>query len=223
MLDKAPARLLITVRRDRLNNGKRDSASVHARTDNVSINKGGVLTSTGPLATRKDSAGSVSVELESQQWSEDRDIVQRVQVLEGREAYIAIGEEIPVRNHGVLVGPNGRYYHDSTEFYPAVTGVYAIARLKGNSVFLDISTTSRERTGRVKIRTGREYHGRQEQPVASAGLSTSVSGSLGEWIALGAVDQNSRSGQSGILTAEKQFAESVYGIYIKVDRVQERK
>jgi hypothetical protein len=224
-LDKAPARLLITVRRDRSEHIEHDSASVQARTDNVSISHGGVIVGEGD-ATGGIGSESVSVDVKSDRSREQREVVQRVQVIEGREAYISIGEEIPVRNRGISTGPGGVYRYDSTEYYPAVTGVYAITRLKGENVFVDLSTTSRERTGKGIIRTGREdrkFYRQSGHPVSRADLSTTVTGKLGEWIAIGAVDQVGNSTQDGILATKKMLSESMYGMYIKVEKVQVRK
>ena len=225
-LDKAPARLLITVRRDRSEKSRRDSASVHARTDNVSINRGRVIAGQGGPGGDMGSGDSISVDVASRQGNQQQEIVQRVQVIEGSEAYISIGEEIPVRNRGISTGSGGVYRYDSTEYYPAVTGVYAVARLRGDNVFIDLSTTSRQRGNKGIIRAGREdrkFYRQSNHPISRADLSTSVTGTLGEWIAIGAVDQVSNSAQSGILATEKRLSESMYGMYIKVDKVQVRK
>ncbi|MEA1889741.1 MAG: secretin N-terminal domain-containing protein, partial [Pseudomonadota bacterium] len=121
-LDRAPARLLISVKRGNDLSGRQDSASVQGQAANLSINNGGVVIggrAPGPPHGRQD---GLSVKMKSDSQIEQSGIIQQVQVLEGREAYISAGEEFPVRNRGTVTGPGGVYGYDNIEYYPAVTG-----------------------------------------------------------------------------------------------------
>ena len=188
-LDKSPVRLLISVRRDNSFSGKQGSASVQGRAGNIAINDGGVSLGTTGRGPHKDK-DYLSVQAKSNRQDKDMNITQQVQVLEGREAYIYTGEEIPVRNRGAVSGPGGVYAYDSTEFYPAVTGFYAIPRINGDEVFLEINSVSRKRNN---LRINGRYPRQGRQTVAVSNVSTTVGGKLGDWIAIGNIDQSGRN------------------------------
>jgi type II secretory pathway component GspD/PulD (secretin) len=85
---------------------------------------------------------------------------QRIQVLEGGRAFISTGQSTAIL-HG-------------TAIREAASGFEAVARLAGNTVFLDIGQ-------------------RRETLAQQQALSTTVSGRLGEWFEIGsAVEQASR-------------------------------
>jgi len=215
-LDKSPARLLISVRRGDSHTAKQGSASVQGRTGNIAINNGGVIVGTadGHHDADKD---SLSVQAKSNRRTEDMNITQQVQVLEGREAYISTGEEVPVRNRGAVAGPGGVYRYDNTEFYPAVTGFYAIPRLNGDEVFLEINSVSRMRNN---IRLNGRYPRQDRRNATVSNVSTSVGGKLGDWIAIGNVDQSRANRLSGIAALSRQQEETSSQIYVRVEKIQ---
>ena len=216
-LDKTPVRLLISVRRGNTYSGRQDSASVQGRVGNISINNRGTAIGASARDKKED---KLSVHAQSKQRDEGLNITQQVQVLEGREAHIYTGEEIPVRNRGAVSGPGGVYVYDSTEFYPAVTGFYAIPRINGDEVFLEINSVSRKRNN-LRINGRHPRQGRQS--VAVSNVSTTVAGRLGEWIAIGNVDQSGLSRQSGIAAGSKQQQESTSQIYVRVEKLQDKR
>jgi hypothetical protein len=218
-LDKSPARLLISVRRGDGLTSKQDSASVQGRKGNIAIDRGGIIVespTTGYPYTNPEQ-DFLSVKAKSNRRTVDMNISQQVQVLEGHEAYISTGEEIPVRNRTSMVGPDGIYRYDTTEFYPAVTGFYTIPRLNGDEVFLEINTVSRRRNS---IRTKGNYsrHGWQNTTVSN--VRTSITGKLGEWIAIGNVDQTEATRGVGIAAISRQQKGSSSQIYVKVEKVE---
>ncbi len=218
-LDKSPVRLLISVRRGNSYSGKQGSASVQGRSGNIAINDRGVSLGTTDGGHHKDK-DYLSVQAKSNRQDEEMNITQQVQVLEGREAHIYTGEEIPVRNRGAVSGPGGVYAYESTEFYPAVTGFYAIPRINGDEVFLEINSVSRKRNN-LRINGRHPRQGRQSAAVSN--VSTTVAGRLGEWIAIGNVDQSGLSRQSGIASASRQQQESTSQIYVRVEKLQDKR
>ena len=183
---------------------------------NIAINKGGAIVGTSADQHNAD-RDSLSVQAKSNKRAEDMNITQQVQVLEGSEAYISTGEEIPVRNRGAVAGPGGIYRYDSTEFYPAVTGFYAIPRLNGDEVFLEMNTVSRRRNN---IRLNGRYPRQGRQSATVSNISTSVGGKLGDWIAIGIVDQSGTIRQSGIATLSRQQEETSSQIYVRVEKIK---
>ncbi len=218
-LDKSPARLLISVRRGDSLTSKQDSASVQGRKGNIAINKGGIIveSSTAGSTSTNSEQDSLTVKAKSNRQTADMNITQQLQVLEGHEAYISTGEEIPVRNRSSMIGPYGIYRYDTTEFYPAVTGFYTIPRLNGDEVFLEINTVSRKHKS---IRTYGNYSwdGRQDATVSN--VRTSITGKLGEWIAIGNVDQTEAIRGGGIAAIERQQQASSSQIYVKVEKIE---
>jgi len=219
-LDKAPARLLISVKRGKSSSGKQGSASVQGRAGNLSINNGGIVIGGKHSGHRNEEENSLSLKMKSNSQNEQSRITQQVQVLEGREAYISAGEEIPVRNRGSAIGPGGIYGYDSTAYYPAVTGFYAIPRLNGDEVFLEINTVSRQRNN-IRINGRHPQQGWQSrQDIAVANIRTTARGKLGEWIAIGAIDQSGSSRQGGIGSSSRQQQTVASQIFVRVEEIK---
>ena len=218
-LDKSPARLLISVRRGNSLTSKQDSASVQGRKGNIAINKGGIIVGSLPGGRHYTNTDTDSflVKAKSNRRTADMNITQQVQVLEGREAYISTGEEIPVRNRTSVVGPDGIYRYDSTEFYPAVTGFYTIPRLNGDEVFLEINTFSRQHK---RIRTNGHYPRQGRQDTTVSDVRTSITGKLGEWIAIGNVDQTGAIKDANIAAISRQQQASSSQIYLRVEKIE---
>ena len=217
-LDKSPARLLISVRRGNNSSAQQGSASVQGRSGNIAIKHGGIRVGT-PAETRHKDNGYLSAQASLKKQNEELNITQQVQVLEGREAHIYTGEEIPVRNRGAVSGPGGGYTYDSTEFYPAVTGFYAIPRINGDEVLLEINSVSRQRNN---LRINERYPRQGRQSASVSNVSTTVAGKLGEWIVIGNIDQSGVDRHSGIASISKQQYESTSEIYLRVEKLQDR-
>ncbi len=203
-LDASPERLVISVRRASSASKNRRSASIHAQTDNVSIGGGGVRVGTG--SAEQDTENRVAVSAADRSIDADQDIMQRVQVLEGREAYIATGQDLPVRNRGIG--------YDTMGYYPAHTGFYVVPRLNGDEVFLELSAGSRQAP--VVRRSG------YRQPdVNVSNVTTTVAGRLGEWIAIGGTTGSDTSSARGIGYTGRETREAEEGIEVRVEKLQE--
>ena len=219
-LDKAPARLLISVKRGNISTEKQGSASVQGRAGNLSINNGGIVLGDRHSGQYNEDKSSLSVKMKSNSQNEQSNITQQVQVLEGREAYISAGEEIPVRSRSTVIGPGGIYGYDNMAYYPAVTGFYAIPRLNGDEVFLEINSISRQRNN-LRINGRYPPQGWQPRPsFAVANISTTARGKLGEWIAIGGIDQSGSSRQGGIGSSYRQQQTFASQIFVRVEEIK---
>lgn len=109
---------------------------------------------------------------------------QFVQTLDGGEAYIHVGYSVPVALRQVWRGPRGVRYGETIEYRDLGDGFYAVPSVRGDMVSVDISQHS-DRAGRYGAGSAEVAH-----------LATTVSGRLGEWIALGGsdIDESSRDG-----------------------------
>lgn len=214
-LDRSPVRLLISVRRGQSRTGQQGSVSVQGRTGNIAINNGDATVGSRDDDQHLDK-DYLSINMKSHARAAEENITQQVLVLEGREAYISTGEIIPVRNRGAIAGSGGLYRYDNTEFYPAVTGFYAIPRLNGDEVFLEMNTVSRQRNN-LKM------SGYQPQPtVAVSNINTSVSGKLGEWMVIGNIDQSGANTNRGIATLSSQQESASTTISVRVEKTQDK-
>lgn len=199
-LDRKPRQLLVTVGQGTVTDA--DSSSVRGAAtiggDDVQV---GVNRPPGA-----DPGVSVQIDRRSQRANLTN--VSSVRALEGMETFIAIGQSVPVTTTHVTRGWTGTVTQQSTEFRSASTGFYATARLNGDAVTLEISPQQQQLRSSAR-----------GPVVATAGAATTIRGRLGEWLALGAVQQSGSSGTGGLLVWGQQSGSSQYSAWIKVDEV----
>ena len=113
-------------------------------------------------------------------------VSQQVQVLEGGQAFIQVGQSLPIPLRQVVVTPNGAIVSDTAIYRDIGSGFYAAPIVSGDTVTLDISPTrdSKSRSTDGAFDTQR--------------LSTTVSGRLGEWIELGGTNLDNTNENSNI-------------------------
>jgi type II secretory pathway component GspD/PulD (secretin) len=97
---------------------------------------------------------------------------QRVQVVEGGRAFIALRQSRPVQQRQRVRTPGGVVSQETFAMQDASTGFEVSPRLAGDRVFVDIAQQRQAFSG---------------SGVREAGVSTSASGRLGEWFELGAI------------------------------------
>jgi len=100
----------------------------------------------------------------------------------------------------------GYHVRQSTEFVDASTGFYATARVIGDRVTLEISP-----------RQQRVRNTRYGPTVDTAGVVSTVSGRLGEWLPLGAVSESGGSSTTGLLVWGNRSTASQYSAWVKVE------
>jgi type II secretory pathway component GspD/PulD (secretin) len=132
--------------------------------------------------------------------------VSTVQTLEGSETYISIGQAVPVRTTHVMPGRRGPTLRRSTAYVDVASGFYATARLSGDQVTLEISPQQQ-----------RLQPGQAGGSIQSRGLSSTVTGRLGEWIELGAVREQSSESTAGVLVWGRRSEESAYSAFVRVE------
>lgn len=141
--------------------------------------------------------------------SQGRDnIAQQVRTQEGSAAYISTGTSVPVAARTVTRTVNGVVVQDSVTPRDIVSGFYATPRVNGDTVFLDIST-QRDTPGSFGAGSANVNR-----------TSTTVSGRLGEWIAIGGVSQSMSSESSGILARSSEAAQGERRVMLRVEEVR---
>jgi len=213
-IDTAPRQLLITVRQDADINRSRASAEVsgsvggeHGRVTvpgSPDQRGGNVVIGEGDNRVRVQAADGLRVE-------SDRN-TQTVRVLEGREAFVHVGQSVPVRERQVRrVVINGQLVKqvvEGTQYRDVTTGVYVLPRLSGDRVTLDISPQremlSRQVPGAVNVQ----------------GMVTTVSGRLGEWMEIGGISQGSSGQQTVLIGRTTTATRDDRRVLVKVEEVR---
>jgi hypothetical protein len=131
-----------------------------------------------------------------------RSAEQRIRVLEGGRAYIAIGTAIPMSFRRFVVTPQGLTELRGTVYYDAVTGFHAQPQVAGDLVTVELAP---EQTDLVA------------GAIERAQLSTTVRGRLGEWIAVGGADARGESQAGGVLSGAQRAETNQRGVWLKVE------
>ena len=193
-IDTVPRRLLITVRQD-------EYAAYGERGVGV----------TGRVGSAGDVRGRV---VDSSSADSDRN-TQTVQVMEGSPAFIRVGQSVPVQQPQqplVRTFPGGRtvteQFVGGVEYRDVTSGFYALPRLAGDRVTLDISSQREALSGQV-------YGGVNVQNAV-----TTVSGRLGEWMEVAGAAQTASGQQSVLLGRTAATASDVRRVLVKVEEVR---
>ena len=107
--------------------------------------------------------------------SDDANRTQQVQVLEGKEAFIDVGREIPISDFAVSQSQTGTIFEQKTRYIGATTGFSVRPHLDGDTVNIDITATQKRQSG---VASPPEFE--------TQAVHTTASGKLGEWITIGA-------------------------------------
>lgn len=208
-VDTLPKRVLISVRQAAVGAGLDNEAEVTG-----SIGTGDVR-ATVP-GSRSQHGGTVVIRkgdnvvkgrvISSQSASTDRG-VQTVQVLEGNEATIRVGQSVPIRNQSVIQTPQGPQISQSVEYRDADTGFRVRPRVNGDRVTLEISSRRD-----ALVDPGSQTFNVQR-------VDTIVSGKLGEWMEIGGVDQRRVQTDVGTISRHSGSFSDDRKVFLKVDQL----
>ncbi len=201
-LDRAPRQLLITVGQGTNVQGNgtsvRGSGTIGSGDVQVGVNRPPAPSAGGQVTVR---SGTASAGLSN---------VSSVRALEGYETYVAIGQSRPFTSTTVTGG--GHFppvVSQSTEFHDVQTGFYATPRLSGDRVTLQISPRQQRLTSEAR-----------NAPVATASVTTTVSGRLGEWLPIGGSVDEASASSGGLATRDRRSDLTQYSVWVKVDELR---
>jgi type II secretory pathway component HofQ len=213
-IDVAPRQLLITMRQDSDITRQRSSAevsgSVGGEHGRVTV-PGSRETKGGNVVLREgDDRVRANVQ-ESESTASDRN-TQSVRVLEGREAYVSMGQSVPVRERQVrrtvVGGQVVEQVVEGTQYRDVATGFYVVPRISGDRVTLDVSpqreSMSRQVPGAVNVQS----------------MNTTVSGRLGEWMEIGGLSRDASGHQTVILGRSSGATRDNRRVLVKVDEIR---
>jgi type II secretory pathway component GspD/PulD (secretin) len=190
-IDRPLNNLLITVRTGVDMSHEQSSAGVSG---NVVINKPG--------------ESDIDMRLSKQYQTQNRGSTQQLRVLEGQPAFINVGQAIPYPSGTVVQTPRGGYSSYGIDYREAPQGFYALPRLRGDEVTIEINP-------------------RNEQPSPQGGgridttsMHTTVTGRLGEWIRIGGVTDTQDEHRKGIISTGKKKSDEDREVWLRVDLIR---
>jgi len=200
LLDRRPRQLMITVGQGTVTRDERTdlrgTATVGSGEMQVGVN-----------ARPGDDSG-VAVGVRSGSQRADLQNTSSVRTLEDTETYIAVGQLAPLTTTRVVPGSRRPQEYTSTQYREVSTGFYATVRLRGETVTLEVSPRQQRLRGAASAPV-----------IETASLVSTVSGPLGEWIPLGAVQETGAGNTTGLLVWGRRTAESRYSAWVKVEEV----
>ena len=207
-IDVAPLQLLVSVSLDRAvlqeNRGSSARITVQGKPTLQAGNEPTPLDDNGQ--DEKNSRIKYDARLFEQAETERSPQVQTVRVTEGLWATIKTGQAIPIATRSR--NPDGTVTETYT--YTAVaSGFQVLPRVQGNSVTLSIRPQVQSTTADA----GGAYN--------TTELDTSVTGQLGQWIALGGVAETQTDNGTGITYRTSRRDQDTNQIYVKVERAPE--
>lgn len=213
-VDTAPRRLLVTVRQDADATRSERSSEVSGR---IGSDRARVIAPDsgdrrgGNVVLREGDDRVRAHVFEGQSAESDRN-TQSVQVLEGREAFVRVGQSVPVRERQVrrtvVGGQVVEQVVESTQYRDVTSGFYVLPRVSGDRVMLDISP--QRETLSTQVRGG----------VNVQRVVTTVSGRLGEWMEIGGIAQDSSGQQSVLLGRSSTGASDSRRVLIRVEELR---
>ena len=128
---------------------------------------------------------------------------QTFRVIEGEPAFIAMGESVPIQIQSAGGNAHGR----PVEYHNIVSGFYAMARLQGGRVTIQLASRADTLIDR---KTGAAHIER---------ISSVVSGRLGEWLEVGGVVRSAQMENSGTIYQQDAASADQRRAYIKVEEL----
>jgi type II secretory pathway component GspD/PulD (secretin) len=206
-VDNKPKRLVISVRQEMAQASAASGAEVSG-----SIGTEGVRVTIPRSRKKQGATGEVRkgddvarAQVFSSQSSATNNGVQTVQVLEGNEALISVGQSVPVRSRSVTRSPQGTQTSESVEYRDADTGFRVRPRLHGDQVTLEISTRND-----ALANPG-------SQTLNIQRVDTVVTGRLGAWMEFGGIDQSRTQTENSTLSRRSGSASDERKVFLKVD------
>jgi hypothetical protein len=205
-LDVAPRQLLITVRQSLDRTHAQQSFVLHGRidTDSVDIDvppggRGGTQVEIG------DGHLHIGARLDDRSLNQTSQVSQQVRVADGGRAMIQTGVELPLTLRETVNDRYGQSVRESVVFYRAGSGFHVAPQLIGDRVTLEIHPVQQT----LDAAAPRSVVGQQ--------LHTTISGRLGEWIALGGGDTQDQQERRRLLGTSQGNARETGQVWLKVD------
>lgn len=207
-LDVAPRQLRITVRQSLDRSQQQQSFGLHGRIDTGAV--GIAVPPEGPGGAQVelgDGSTHIGARLDDRSLDQVSRVSQHVRVVDGGQAMIQASVELPLTLLEIVEGPYGRTVRESVVFQSVGSGFQVMPQIVGDRVNLEIRPVQQS----FAAATPRE--------VVAQELRTSVSGRLGEWIALGGGEVQDRQDHRRLLGTRHTESQEARQVWLKVDVV----
>lgn len=190
-LDSAGKQLLITIK----NNNSDNSNIAYAGISNANLNDQGLRITKKGFNTQ-----TTTTRIEQRSIKNSSSGNQGLRVTEGYPSFISTGSSKIYTQP--LITSNGTVIQNQ-EWKNAQTGFYATARVNGNYVSIDIEQEKQSFNN--------------DNSINNQQLQTRVSGQLGQWIAIGTINNQETNNNRSFNSREKQRNTENNTIYLKVE------
>jgi hypothetical protein len=146
-------------------------------------------------------------------------LMQQVRVLEGNPAFINAGTGTLVRQRSVTRGPGGVVVQESRLPRDHDSGFYVTPRVNGQTVFLDIDAR-RDTAPGAGGGAAQPAPGAAQHAASSSRVAATVSGRIGEWIEIGAINQTNSAETGGVLARSADAGAQERRIMVRVKEVK---
>jgi len=194
-LDVRGKQLLVSLRTDGTGSDSQRGVDVQG-----TIRSGDTVITNRPGGIATESRTTVRVQNHAGTRRDNGD--QSVRVTEGTPAFIGTGMTAPVQT--ITVGPDGRRYYQQDQIN-AVSGFYATTWVNDGVVRISIDQSNDQLQGRA---------------VATQGLRSEVSGPLGQWIPIGAINTSATQQDGGLASRGQSSQASSTQLFIKVESLE---
>lgn len=207
-LDVAPRQLRITVRQSLDRTGEQESFALHGKLETGAVEVvvppgagGGVQVEVGSGKAR------IGARLDDRSLDQVSRVSQHVRVADGGRALIQASMELPLTLREIVLDPYGRTVRESIVYYSVGSGFYVAPQVVGDRVTLDIHPVQQTfASASPKVIVGQE-------------LRTTVTGRLGEWIALGGGDVQEQQDDRRLLGQRRTESREARQVWLKVEVV----
>jgi len=202
VVDAMPRKLLISVRQQSAASGTESEAEISGSigNDRARATVPGTGSNQGGNVVIRRGDDKVRGRVSQSQSAATVSSVQTLQVLEGNEAFIQVGQSVPVRSQSAQGS-------ETVQYRDAGAGLYVRPRVIGNQVTLSISTrrdsVADPNTGAINVQH----------------VDTVVSGRLGEWLELGGIAQESVQRDSGTVYRRSVSDLDDRRVFLKVEQM----
>lgn len=186
-IDRPPRSLLVSVKRDALDRtqGRGAEARLEATRGDAHVSAGGGPRAGGGVIMDDGAGRRMEGRIYGTQGHLGDRGIQSIRTVEGRDAFISAGVEIPVRGHHYGLSHRGAITSGDTRYRRVARGFYVRPLVHGDRVRVEI----RSADARLAAGMGGLAHRHDADTV--------VSGRLGEWLVVGREDRETTRARHG--------------------------
>ncbi len=211
VVDARPRSLLITVKQasDGFSGDAGIALSGSVESGHVRVEAPGTgAASPGTSVAERQRAPELQLDAGSTRSQKSGQILQTIRVLEGNSAFIGMGETIPIREQATVAGDAGAARSESSGTHEIVAGFYAVPRIHGDQVSVQLSATADtlfdRRTGTARIER----------------VTSVVSAPIGQWMEIGGFTEQADGRQFEITSGRSSDSHKRKRVFIKVEQIK---